>query len=99
MAATHLERLGYTVLKTATRSLIFDLIAFNEQHTLFISARRERKSQTVKEISQTYSNLIADMQKIRVPYLIEKQFWVYQDDHFEIYKLFDNGIMKKQMDE
>ena len=104
IAAAHLEQRGYTVLKTATRSLIFDLIAFNTHHTLFISTRRGKGPQTGKQISNTYHELLADMQKTQVPYCTEKQLWVYlpasygqNNCEFTVYKLFEHGIMKKQV--
>jgi hypothetical protein len=98
IAASHLEHLGYTVLKTATRSLVFDLVAFNNQHTLFISARRVKKQQTAKDIVHRYHDVLVDMQKTSVPHGVEKQFWIYQPDHeFAVYKLFGTGIMKSQI--
>jgi hypothetical protein len=98
IAATHLERLGFTVLKTATRSPTFDLVAFNDHHTLFISTRRVRSLKTVTQLTNTYQDLIHDMQKTHVPHYVEKQLWIYQNKRgFIIYKLFENGIMKKEM--
>jgi S-ribosylhomocysteine lyase LuxS involved in autoinducer biosynthesis len=98
LAAMQLERLGYTVLKTATRTLTYDLIAFNDRHALFISVQRGKEQQNVKELIQDHYDIITDMQQSQVPYCTEKQFWVYQkNDEFTVYKLFENGIMRKQM--
>jgi hypothetical protein len=99
IAASQLESFGYTVLKTATRSLTFDLIAFNNERTLFISTRRGKGQQTVKQILHSNKALIADMQNTEVPNYTEKQLWVYQNNHFAIYKLFGNGVIKTQVAE
>ena len=99
IATSHLEQLGYTVLKSATRSLTFDLVAFNTERTLFISARRGKGQQTVKQIINNNQKLISNMQKAQVPHYTEKQFWAYQNNAFAIYKLFGTGLVKTQMAE
>ena len=100
LAATHLERLGYTVLKTTARSLTFDLVAYNTERTLFITTRRSKRQQTVKQISHAYNKLIIEMQNAQVPHSIEKQFWIYQpNDEFAVYKLFEYGLMKTHVGE
>ena len=98
MAASHLERLGYTVLKTASnKGLIFDLVAYDHHHTYFITARRGRDHQTAKDIIQAHQDLIIEMQSTQVPETVEKQLWVYQkNDGFVVYRLFEKGLMKKE---
>jgi len=98
LAATHLERLGYNVLKTTARSLTFDLVAYNAERILFITTRRSKGQQTIKQIIHAYNNLISEMQNAQVPHSIEKQFWIYQsNDEFTVYKLFEYGLIKTQV--
>jgi len=95
MAATQLEQLGYTVLKTATRSLTFDLIAFNTEHILFISTRRAKAPQSVKQTIHEHHDLVNEMQQTQVPSGAEKQLWIYQNHKgFTVFEFFPNGIMK-----
>jgi len=97
IAASQLENKGYTVIKAATRSWPYDLVAFNQQQMLLIATRRHTKQQSAKQILQIYQDLISDMQCILAPPGSEKQIWVYQNGYgFSVYKLFQNGIMKKE---
>ena len=99
IAASQLENKGYTVIKAATRSWPYDLVAFNQQQMLLIATRRHMKEQTAKQILKTYQDLISDMKSIPAPPGSEKQIWVYQNGYgFSVYKLFQNGIMKKEWD-
>jgi len=100
LAATQLEYLGYTILKTAAGTPTFDLIAVSEDETLFITTRRLRNIQaTSPRVADTYHDIISDMQNTTVPKNAEKQFWIYQNvlEGFAIYKVFENGIMKKEL--
>jgi len=97
IAASQLQDHGYTVIKAVTRSWPCDLIAFNHHHMLLIATRRHTKQQTAKQILQIYQDLISDMQDTPAPPYAEKQIWVYQNGYgFSVYKLFQNGIMRKQ---
>ena len=96
IAASQLQDHGYTVIKAVTRSWPYDLIALNHHHMLLIAARRHTKQQTAKQILQIYQDLISDMQYTPAPSSAEKQIWVYQNGYgFSVYKLFQNGIMRK----
>jgi len=44
------------------------------------------------EIIRDYQEIITEMQQIQVPHYIEKQFWVYRNDHFDIYLDFHEVI-------
>ena len=96
LAATHLERLGYNVLKTTARSLTFDLVAYNAERILFITTRRSKGQQTIKQIIHAYNKLIIGMQNAQAPHSIE----IYQPhDEFIVYKLFEYGLIKTQVGE
>jgi hypothetical protein len=98
MAATLLQKKGYTTVKSATRSWPYDLVAFSEHHTLLIAARRHTVKQSQMRIAQVHKELILDMQQTKTPSYTEKQLWIYQNGHgFSIYKLFPAGIMKTEI--
>jgi len=97
IAAAQLQGQGYTVIKAVTRSWPYDLIAFNHQNIFLIATRRHTKQQTAKQILKIHEDLISDMQEIPAPACSEKQIWIYQNGYgFSVYKLFQNGIMKKE---
>ena len=103
LAATQLEHLGYTTLKTAAGTLPFDLIAVNEFETLFITTRRVNRVKNVHStslrIADIYRDIIVTMQQTIIPKHAEKQFWIYQNvlEGFAVYKIYENGVMKKEM--
>ena len=97
IAASHLQDKGYTVIKSVTRSWPYDIIACNQHHILLIAARRHAKVHTTKKILQVYADLISDMWQMPAPPIAEKQIWIYHNDQgFAIYKLFQQGIMRKE---
>ena len=97
IAASKLQEHGYMVIKSVTRSWPYDLVACNQHDILFITARRHTKVQTPKQILHMYTDLIAAMWQIPTPAIAEKQIWIYHNNQgFAIYKLFQNGIMKKE---
>ena len=100
LAATQLEHLGYTTLKTAAGTLPFDLIAVNEFETLFITTRRVKNVHSAPpRIADIYRDIIIHMQQTIIPKHAEKQFWIYQNvlEGFAVYKIYENGVMKKEM--
>jgi predicted RNA binding protein YcfA (HicA-like mRNA interferase family) len=69
---------GYIAVRTAGSHSPFDIISFNEKHTLLIQSKRTKKQINIdsvyKEELETLNQIVG-----KLPEGVQVEFWLYQD--------------------
>jgi hypothetical protein len=74
-AATRLNSEGYTTLRVAGSSRLFDLVAWKKNELLFLIVKRSRIVD-ISEFSVEIARIVAELREGNIP--AEVQFWIYK---------------------
>ncbi|HWQ64878.1 MAG TPA: hypothetical protein VN429_10715 [Methanospirillum sp.] len=89
-AVAELKRSGYTSIRVAGSSRLFDLIAWNREEFLFIAVRRTRNS-GISKYSHHVSQLSSLIREAILPGRV--QFWIYAVKEWHRYQILPGGAL------
>lgn len=89
-AATQLNSEGYSTLRVAGSSRLFDLVAWKKKELLFLIVKRSRIVD-ISEFSDEISRIVAELRDGNIPG--EVQFWIYKAPQWFRFHILPGGIL------